>query len=101
LPDSFEQAYCAADTIVVETDPSDTQAMMQAAPMMVYPGNEKLEQHLRPATWKKLQQHTGGQTAGFQMMRTGRGDRTDFSIIQFRSVQRSARYRFVCDTPCP
>jgi hypothetical protein len=26
--------------------------MMQAAPMMVYPGNEKLEQHLRPATWK-------------------------------------------------
>ncbi|WP_374517640.1 TraB/GumN family protein [Undibacterium squillarum] len=69
LPDSFEQAYRAADTIVVETDPSDTQAMLQAAPMMVYPGNEKLEQHLRPATWKKLQQHTGGQTAGFQMMR--------------------------------
>jgi uncharacterized protein YbaP (TraB family) len=66
LPDSFEQAYRAADTIVVETDPSDTQAMMQAAPMMVYPGNEKLEQHLRPATWKSCSSIPAGRLPVFR-----------------------------------
>ena len=50
-----EAAYKAADTVMVEADTTDTQAMQAMLPKLMYTAPDKLQNHLTPATWTEFQ----------------------------------------------
>lgn len=50
-----EAAYKAADTVMVEADTTDTQAMQAMLPKLMYAAPDKLQNHLTPATWTEFQ----------------------------------------------
>lgn len=50
-----EAAYQAADTVMVEADTTDVQAMQAMLPKLMYAAPDKLQNHLTPATWTEFQ----------------------------------------------
>lgn len=50
-----EAAYKAADTVMVEADTTDVQAMQAMLPKLMYAAPDKLQNHLTPATWTEFQ----------------------------------------------
>jgi len=69
LPPAVQSAYAQADTIAVEIDSSDPQAMAQAMPLLTYTAPDNLQQHLQASTWKKLQHMTGPAAASLQNLK--------------------------------
>lgn len=59
LPDQVQAAYQQADTLAVEIDASDASVTKRMMPLLTYKEKDKLEKHLKPATWQKLQKLTG------------------------------------------
>lgn len=49
-----EQAYTQADTVAVEADTSDMAGIQAIMPKLMYTAPDKLESHLKPATWNNF-----------------------------------------------
>lgn len=54
-----EAAYKAADTVMVEADITDAQAVQAMLQKLMYAAPDKLQNHLTAATWTKLQSFLG------------------------------------------
>lgn len=50
-----EAAYKTADTVMVEADTTDAQAVQAMLPKLMYAAPDKLQNHLTPATWSQFQ----------------------------------------------
>ena len=59
LSPQIEQAYAQAEIVAVEADVTDAIAIQNAMPMMRYASPDKLQNHLTPTTWQRLQGVTG------------------------------------------
>lgn len=64
-----EQAYKQADTVAVEADTSDMQAVQAIMPKMTYAAPDKLENHLTPATWADFKAVFGMGADQMQMLK--------------------------------
>jgi uncharacterized protein len=69
LPARVQAAYKQAKVLVVEVDSSDEKALSAAMPLMTYVAPDKLENHVTPATWKKLPTLTGETAERVQTLR--------------------------------
>lgn len=69
LPESVQQAYRQADTLAVELDSDDAQAVAKAMPLLTYAAPDRLQNHLQKATWAQLQRFTGDATTGLQRLK--------------------------------
>ena len=69
LPDKVQKAYQQADTLAVELDSSDRNAMVKAMPMLTYAAPDKLQNHLKPATWDALAKYVGPAAERFQILK--------------------------------
>jgi len=49
-----EAAYLQADTVAIEADTTDAQAMQAMMPKLSYVAPDKLENHVTPATWSSM-----------------------------------------------
>jgi uncharacterized protein YbaP (TraB family) len=49
-----EAAYLQADTVAIEADTSDAQAVQAMMPKLSYAAPDKLENHITPATWNSM-----------------------------------------------
>ena len=69
LPDRVQKAYQQADTLAVEIDSSDRNAMVKAMPLLTYAAPDKLQNHLQPATWASLKAYVGPAAERFQILK--------------------------------
>jgi uncharacterized protein len=69
LPAPVEAAYRKAKVLAVEADTSDMLAMAAVLPLMTFAPPDKVEKHLSPATWQKLQEFTGPAAEQMQALR--------------------------------
>lgn len=59
LPQQVEKAYKQAGHLAVEADASNEAAIAKIRPLMLYGDGDKLENHLKPATWEKFKSLAG------------------------------------------
>ena len=69
LPDKVQKAYQQADTLAVELDSSDRNAIVKAMPLLTYAAPDKLQNHLQPATWDGLKEYVGPAAERFQILK--------------------------------
>ncbi|MFZ6861952.1 TraB/GumN family protein [Undibacterium sp. Ji67W] len=69
LPQKVQKAYQQADTIAVELDATNRDAVVKAMPLLTYASPDKLQNHLQPATWETLQKVTGPAAERFQPLK--------------------------------
>ncbi len=66
LAPQVELAYAQAETVAVEADITDATANKNALPLMTYVSPDKLQDHLKAATWQSLQAIKGASVEQFQ-----------------------------------
>jgi len=69
LPQKVQKAYQQADTVAVELDATNREAVVKAMPLLTYATPDKLQNHLQPATWQTLQKMTGPAAERFQPLK--------------------------------
>ncbi|MFZ6848856.1 TraB/GumN family protein [Undibacterium sp. RuRC25W] len=69
LPNKVQKAYQQADTLAVELDSSDRNAVVKAMPLLTYAAPDKLQNHLQPATWDALKGYVGPAAERFQILK--------------------------------
>ncbi|MFZ6799462.1 TraB/GumN family protein [Undibacterium sp. Di24W] len=61
-----EAAYSQADTVAIEADTSDAQAVQAMMPKLSYAAPDKLENHITPTTWNSMKSVFGPATEQMQ-----------------------------------
>ncbi|MFZ6654940.1 TraB/GumN family protein [Undibacterium sp. TJN19] len=69
LPETVENAYKKADTLVVEVDATDAKSAKEAFPLFTYAAPDKLENHISKKTWESLQAMVGPAASQFQNLK--------------------------------
>ncbi len=69
LPAAVENAFRESTTLAVEIDADDDTINQKMLSFVTYPKGDKLENHLTPATWAKLNILVGGNAESLQQMK--------------------------------
>ncbi len=85
LPKAAEQAYQRAQHLVVEVDVSDPGIQQKSMPLFSYQAPDKLQNHVKEATWQKLTGLLGPNAENLQSIKPAIAA-TALSLVNFRQL---------------